>query len=259
MPETPTHNLESVLTPESKTRLNNLEIQILKLTNGERIPEDQEKIKEILGKLPVDDQERLVLLLETYHKVVRGEKPKYTREEISSNVDLSNLDDSIISAIKEGRATLMEVTIGDKTEVQLIKELKQNNIFISTYAGYMLNSPGFNTQSNEEHLDLVKLSLKDLGLNEGVNTREIYAKAKKLGLDICPAEVGPHLRLQYMDQPHDDWLRVAMKPIAGRDGKPLLMCIFFLGQRDGLRLSGYVGGLNDDKWGLDNQFVFRIC
>jgi len=67
-------------------------------------------------------------------------------------------------------------------------------------------------------LDLVALSVTELGFKKDARLDRVYAKAKKLGLDLCPAEVGPALRLAYPRQPIGDWLRIAMEPIPDWDG-----------------------------------------
>lgn len=67
-------------------------------------------------------------------------------------------------------------------------------------------------------VDLVKVSLEMLQLDVA-DVQQVMAKALAHGLSLCLAEVGPQLRLQYDDQPNGEWLCVAMKPLAGRDGK----------------------------------------
>jgi hypothetical protein len=42
-----------------------------------------------------------------------------------------------------------------------------------------------------------------------------------LGFKLCPAEVGPALRLNYLDQPLGEFLHIAMKPVARYTGEPV--------------------------------------
>lgn len=67
--------------------------------------------------------------------------------------------------------------------------------------------------SKETEIDLVKLTVVELGFPKGATREQIYAKAKELGLDLCPAEVGPQLRLQYQDQLYEEWILIGMEPI----------------------------------------------
>ena len=72
-------------------------------------------------------------------------------------------------------------------------------------------------------MDSIKRSVADLGLPEGPTTEEIYAAARESGLDLCPAWVGPQLRLDYDDQPDGEILTIAMEPITDDVGEP---CVF---------------------------------
>jgi hypothetical protein len=68
-------------------------------------------------------------------------------------------------------------------------------------------------------VDLVILSVLELGLGEqGASLKDIYARAKSLGFALCPAEVAPQLRLQYLEQPSGEVLHIAMELIAKYDG-----------------------------------------
>ena len=74
----------------------------------------------------------------------------------------------------------------------------------------MLGKPAFRVVAKETDVDLIVMSVTDLGFPEGASLKDIYAKARALGLYLCPVEVGPQLRLQYHDQPQDEPLFIAM-------------------------------------------------
>jgi hypothetical protein len=138
-----------------------------------------------------------------------------------------------------------------KTPSEYRKALKKAGMRIGDWGDDIL---GRITCSKEEiDLDLVVLSVGDLGLKDGAKYSDICAKAVELGLELCPAEVGPALRLQYGDQPKGEWLRIAMEAITDRDGS----LSFFYVERggDGLWLRGH-GGLPDGVWGAVHRFVF---
>jgi hypothetical protein len=60
--------------------------------------------------------------------------------------------------------------------------------------------------AEETEVDLVVVSIAELGFKNGAYPKQIYARAKELGLQPCPAEVGPQLRLQYPEQPNKELL-----------------------------------------------------
>lgn len=73
--------------------------------------------------------------------------------------------------------------------------------------------PSFSITTEKTAVDLVNVSVEELGFKDGADQKEVYARACELGLDLCPAEVAPRLRLEYVDQPAGDILVVAMEPV----------------------------------------------
>lgn len=134
-----------------------------------------------------------------------------------------------------------------------LAQLKTADIQIGFYATDILARITYATQP--ETVNLVRLSVKDMGFNSYATTTHIFAKAKELGLELCPAEVGPALRLAYRDQPIDEWLIIGMEPGADRDGSP---GVFYVDRSPGgLWLYGGFAG-PDEKWSPDDQFLFRL-
>ena len=137
----------------------------------------------------------------------------------------------------------------------LCKAMKKANFTIGDWANDILGKPAFTVASAEEEIQLVNLSVADLGFKEGANYENICSKAKQLGLELCPNEVGPQLRLQYKDQPKGEYLRIAMEPITDSGGN---LSLFGVARGDdGLWLYGD-SGRSGLFWGADGRFVFRL-
>ena len=91
-------------------------------------------------------------------------------------------------------------------------------------------------------------------MKKGATTDRVYQKAQELGLDLCPAEAGPHLRLKDTNQPFGDLYWIAMKQI-GRHGGTY---VFRLERyEDALWLSDSWAG-PDGRWGLGGEIVFSL-
>lgn len=146
--------------------------------------------------------------------------------------------------------TWKTITICGKTKEQLLEDLGEN---VSMYAKFMIANMPLEVEKQE--IQLVKLQVKDLGFKEHPTTDEIYAKADELGLELCPAEVGPHLRLQYTDQPLNEYLAIAMKQITGPGGDPVVFRVYRGG--GGSWLNGRFAE-SADQWRLDNALVFAL-
>ncbi|MDO8511974.1 MAG: hypothetical protein Q7S57_01770 [bacterium] len=142
----------------------------------------------------------------------------------------------IYTTFPEGRIRRTSVEIGGKTKDQLKQESEQAIVNISAYTKSMLDNKDFTTQESMEKINLIRLTVKDLGFKSGATTEEIYQRAFELGLERCPAEVGPNYRLQYLDQPMNERLYIGMKQITDSVGDP---GVFGLERNeDGLWLNG---------------------
>jgi len=104
----------------------------------------------------------------------------------------------------------------------------------------------------ETEVDLVVRSVGDLGFKHSGCYADICAKAIRLGFALCPAEVGPALRLQYSDQPNGERLRVAMKAITDHHGR---RCIYHV-DRNGELWLDCLKGRPDHIWFADQRFIF---
>ncbi|MFZ1720273.1 MAG: hypothetical protein WAU28_02875 [Candidatus Moraniibacteriota bacterium] len=104
-----------------------------------------------------------------------------------------------------------------------IEALEGKGNAVGSYAKQMLVNVSFSGE--QKSFDLVSFSVKALGFPAGATRADIYKRAQELGLEICPAEVGPQLRLQYTDQPNNDYLLIGTEPVALADGGPSLFVV----------------------------------
>lgn len=130
--------------------------------------------------------------------------------------------------------------LGTHKDVKTLKKaLKDAGFRIGDWANDILGKPDFTVSPEETSIDLVQMSVAELGFKGNATFSDICAKAESLGLDLCPAEVGPQLRLQYADQPRGKWIVVAMKPITDSVGG---LSVFLVAHGDDVRwLYTYVG------------------
>ena len=164
----------------------------------------------------------------------------------------------IYTSFPEGRIRNLEIVeIGGKDAETLIKEMREKKINPSNNAEDMMKSKDFTTQENPERETIIRLKVGDLGFPKGKHptTDEIYKRIEELGLELCPAETGPHYRLKYADQPMGEYFRIGMKQIADRLGN---QSVFHMGRDgDGLWLHG-VWTEPSDEWNPGDGFAFRL-
>ncbi|MEK9178105.1 MAG: hypothetical protein AAB777_03250 [Patescibacteria group bacterium] len=158
----------------------------------------------------------------------------------------------IYTSFPESKLHKYQIEIGGRNKDELKRELAEKKVYVSDWANQLLGSKDFTVLPNTETMDLLRLTIKDLGLSSGATTDEIYRKTSEYGLELCPAEVGPRLRLSYLGA---DWMLIAMKQIADRYGAP---SVFRL-RRDGGEFG--LGALDAEPsrgWGGDSRFLFSL-
>src|SRR5438046_9254883 len=74
-------------------------------------------------------------------------------------------------------------------------------------------------------------------------------------VDLCPAEVGPQLRLAYRNQPVGEALDIAMEPVSTYAGEPTSLALVNFGT--GLALIG-AAGASESMVPRTRRFVFAL-
>jgi hypothetical protein len=101
--------------------------------------------------------------------------------------------------------TYRTIYIGGKTRLQLLEDLKGKGVELNEAADTLLSSELFTTSEVCRPFVTVELCVRSIGFLQGATIMEIYHKATSLGLILPPIELGPHFRLQYLDQPEGFW------------------------------------------------------
>lgn len=198
--------------------------------------------------------------------------------------------DHIYSAFPEGKIRQQTVEVSDKTPKELLDELKKKSFQVSDYAKYMMehmveeevetvgksltaklkSAFGKKEKRESEQVDTVRLTVRDFGFSQGATTAEVLGTKDdldangnlapftrgamtKFGLEFCQATVGPEFRMQYTNQPINEWLLVGMKPIAGPDGD---LGVFGLHRVDGGLWLKSAWAVPGKQWNPEHEFMF---
>ncbi len=112
------------------------------------------------------------------------------------------------------------------TKMALWDALETAHCAIGTQAEEMLVRPEFKISKTKLSVDLVYLSVDQLGIRTQASLADIYSQAEKVGLVLAAAEVGPQLRLHYFEQPLGEFLNIGMEPIKPYyDGGPSIFTV----------------------------------
>ena len=88
------------------------------------------------------------------------------------------------------------ITLGAYKGVDDYREAMDSaGIKMTDSAGEILAQPAFPYARLKTEVELALVSASELGLETDSSLSDVYKRAKQIGLELCPAEVGPQLRL----------------------------------------------------------------
>jgi hypothetical protein len=142
------------------------------------------------------------------------------------------------------------VRVGGMEKRELLHLLRERSVQLNRAAEALFDDPRFRPLSHSTVIEIAVLSVADLGFGQGATYQQLVARALESGLVECPLELGPQLRLQFLDQPEGPAdsptterrappgsITVASAPLDDRDETPKG---FYLRRFDGvLWLRGY--------------------
>jgi hypothetical protein len=162
------------------------------------------------------------------------------------------MTDTISSTFKTWKR--IKIGTGTKTDDNFRTTLRKADCYINPWGYDILGKPAFTVADQEKEVELIIVTVAKLALKNGATYKDIYTRAIALGLNLCPAEVGPQLRLQYKDQLKYECLFLAMEPITDTDGDPSIFVVMS-SNKGKLCLKGYYGN-PDNLWPPDFCLVF---
>ncbi len=149
-----------------------------------------------------------------------------------------------------------ELDIGGVSKTELLAALERQRVQLNEYARALFADEAFHTSPRSRTVRLAQVSPVDLGLPDGGRYDEIVAAAADRGLEPCPLEAGPHLRLAHLDQPLGPYLTVASPEL--RPGPETPNGFYLRRLDDGLWLRGYEAGPENHYPSDFTDFVFLV-
>lgn len=153
----------------------------------------------------------------------------------------------------------IKLGIGLRTADDFRRVLENHDFQIGDETYDILGKPAFRVASEEAEVDLVVVTVSELGFKRntyrGAYRKDIYKRALEFGLELCPPEVGPQLRLQYKDQPMGERLHIGMVPIRRSRDDPRVFSVERLLLAGSMKLDSFNGSRNQ-FWDSSCRWVF---
>ena len=150
-------------------------------------------------------------------------------------------------------AVFKEIKIGEITRDQLIRQLVESGVKFNEYAKMLFEHQYFEPCIYPEKIELVKVTLSDLEMENPCSFEEVINQASIFHLKLCPLYCAAFLRLEYLDQPEGPYLTVvSAKPESGENHPN---GFYIRNVNNTLWLRGYCA-IGPCQWPLGNEFCF---
>jgi hypothetical protein len=170
--------------------------------------------------------------------------------------------------VVDARASMPRtVRVGGQGKRALLDGLRACKVQLNRTAEVLFEDRRFTVHGEIEIIEITCLSVAELGLTDGATYGVLVEQARRMGLIECPLELGPHLRMQFLEQPEaartakshaapPGSITVASPPLDQSEETPKG---FYLRRAEGvLWLRGYWCS-SDVIWKPRDVFVFRCA
>jgi hypothetical protein len=98
-------------------------------------------------------------------------------------------------------AVTRRIRVGGVSKKELLARLESAGVQMNADARDLFADERFETSADGTIVDVAEVTVASLGFDDGATFGEFVERAARRALALCPLELGPHLRLQYLDQP----------------------------------------------------------
>ncbi|MDO6707386.1 hypothetical protein [Photobacterium sp. 1_MG-2023] len=113
-----------------------------------------------------------------------------------------------------------KVETGTHSKAQLLLALSEYKVNLNAYAAMLFMSQAFEVSTERQTVELMGVSVHELGFTEGTLFADILKAAKHQGLAPCAFELAAYLRLTYRTQVKGTILTVASIPVCSDEIHP---------------------------------------
>lgn len=146
------------------------------------------------------------------------------------------------------------VTLGGLSKREILRQFETHSISMNAKGLRLLEELSYSDTDPPRDIETVEVTVAQLGFPDGATRPQLFLAAAALGLELCPLELGPLLRLHYLDQPEGFWITIA----SHNPSDEVFPSGYYLRRLpDGLWLRGYSA---DDEWlwKAEEHFIFCV-